>query len=197
MPKYLNTKNFAHHVPFFMFDISNLQLITSPWDPGDIKDTKQIVYTETPVPGLNYQPVSYGGGGNRKLSFTIPLIKKNNTVGNVLLLKQFDMLRNQAVGLTGMFSGQFKPNPQVVFMYGIGSIPLVYYVTKCDPTHKQGWRNQMGMPMYSEIDIELMLDEKNILYKAEEVFRKLSSIAGMGEGVFDTVSAQNNQRPYT
>ena len=51
------------------------------------------------------------GWGNRKISFTLPIIKRNNTVGNVLLLKQFENLRNQAVGFTNIFSNQFTPNP--------------------------------------------------------------------------------------
>jgi hypothetical protein len=193
---YLNTKNYAFHVPFYMFDLDNKQLITTNWVPSDISDQKSIVLTETPIPGLNYQPVSYGGGGNRKIGFTLPLVKKNNTVGNVLLLKQFDNLRNQAVGLTGMFSGQFKPNPRVLFNYGIGSVPLIYYVSKCDASSKQGWVNQFGMPMYSEITIELILDEKESIYKAEEVFRKFASLAGMVQGVFDVANSLNNRRPY-
>ena len=196
MASYLNTKDFKYHIPWYMFDIDNKQLITSPYVPSDIRDTKDIVLAEVPIPGLNFQPISYGGGGNRKLSFTLPLIKKNNTVGNVLILKQFENLRNQSVGLLGMFSGQFKPTPRVIFSYGIGSIPLVYWVKKCDPTHKQGWVNQLGMPMYSEIEIELWLDETNVLYKAEEVFRKLSSLAGMIEGLADVYQDQNKKRSY-
>lgn len=192
----LNTKNFKYHLPWWMFDMDNLQLITSPWIPSDIKDTKDIVLSEVPVPGLNFQPINYGGGGNRKLQFTLPLIVKNNTVGNVMMLKQFDNLRNQAVGLFGVFSGQFKPTPRVLFSYGTGSVPLVYWVKKCDATHKQGWVNQLGMPMYSEIEFELWLDETHVLYKAEEVFRKVSSLIGMVEGSLNTVNAQTGKRAY-
>ena len=194
----LNLPKFAFALPWFLFDIDNKQLITSnKIIPGDIKDTKSIVFTETPIPGLNYAPVNYGGGGNRKISFTLPLIQRNNTVGNVLLLKQFDNLRNQATGLLGVFSGQFRPNPQVLYYYGTGSIPLVYWVTKCDFTHKQGWVNELGQPQYSEIEIELMLDESNVLYKAEEVFRKVSSIAGMAINIYNLVAPKSkNERPY-
>lgn len=196
MASFVNTKNFAHHLPFYMFDIDNLQLILSPFIPSDISDSKPIVLTETAIPGLNYQPVNYGGGGNRKISFTLPLLSKNNTIGNALLVKQLDALRNQAVGITGFSDGQFKPNPRVLFSYGVASVPLIYFVTKCDFSHKQGWVNQMGMPMYSEASIELMLDEANPLYLAEEVFRKLSALAGMVQGVFDQNLSQNNKRPY-
>lgn len=188
----LSIPAFPFNMPFFMLDLSNGQLITTPNLPSDITDTKDIVLTETPIPGLNYSPIMQGGGGNRKLSFTIPCIKTNNTVGNLLLLKQFDMLRNQAVGVfsLGISMGQFNPFPKVLFYYGVGSIPLVYFVKKCNATHKAGWVNAMGFPQYSEIEMELWLDENSLLYKGEEVFRKLSAFTGMVFGAVDTVSSQ-------
>lgn len=173
-------------IPWFMIDISNKQLITSPNIPiSDIGDVKEVVLTETPIPGLNYSPISPGGSGNRKISFTLPLIKRNNNVGNILMLKQFENLRNNATGLFGVFTDQFHSNPKVLYYWGLGGVPLVYYVKKCDPTHKQGWTNAFGFPQYSEINIELWLDETNPLYLAEEVFRKVASLIGMGLGVYD------------
>lgn len=192
----LNAPKSNFHLPFFMFDISNKQLITVPNIPSDIKDTKEIVLVETPVPGLNFSPVTPGGAGNRKISFELPLIKRNNTVGNVLLLKQFDMLRQNAVGLFGVFTDQFETTPQVLFNWGIGSIPLVYWVKKCDATHKQHWANEYGQPQYSELQIELWLDETNILYPAEEIFRKLASLAGMVLGTYDVVKTFEGAKPY-
>lgn len=166
------------NIYWYMLDIDNYNLITSPiCIPGDIRDTKGIVLTETPVPGLNYQPITYGGGGNRKLSFTLPLIKRNNDIGNLQMLKVFDSLRNQAQGFTNIFSGQFTPTPRVLYQWGTGSVPLIYWVAKCDPTNKQGWVNRMGFPQYSEIEFELWLDETNPLYLMEEVYRMAMSKA--------------------
>jgi hypothetical protein len=175
-----------------MFDLSNKQLITTPNIPSDITDTKDIVLTEMPIPGLNFSPIMQGGGGNRKLAFTLPCIRTNNTVGNLLLLKQFDMLRNQSVGIFNVTSspGQFNPFPKVLFYYGTGSIPLVYFVKKCNATHKAGWVNAMGFPQYSEIEMELWLDENDILYKGEEIFRKLSAFTGMVLNSVDVVQSQ-------
>lgn len=187
-----NIPKFPGNIPFFMFDIDNKQLITATTIPSDILDRKDVFYTEVPIPGLNFQPVQVGGGGNRKLNFTLPIIKRNNTIGNLLLLKQFDMLRNQSVGLTGIFSGQFKGYPKVLFMYGTGSIPLIYFVKSCNFNHKQGMINEMGNPQYTEVEIELWLDENNALYKGEEVFRKLTSVAGMVAGMVDVIQSQTS-----
>lgn len=192
-----NLPKFAYNLPWFLFDIDNKQLITSSTIPAEITDNKDIILAETPIPGQNFSPITYGGGGNRKISFTLPVIKRNNTVGNVLLLKQFDNLRNQAVGLTSIFSSQFTPNPKVLYYWGSGSIPLVYWVKKCDMVHQSGWVNELGNPKYSMISLELWLDETNILYKAEEVFRKIASLTGFVTNAYDTVQDQRlGQRPY-
>jgi hypothetical protein len=192
-----NTPNVPFSLPFWMMDISNYQLITSKIVPSDISDTKDIVLVEVPIPGLNFQPVMQGGGGNRKISFTLQLIKRNNTIGNLLMLKQFDMLRNQAKGLFSFFSDQFTSYPKVLFNWGIGSVPLIWYVVKADVTHRQGWVNQWGMPMVSEVNVELILDENNVLYKVEEVFRKLSAFVGMVTGLVDVIQSETkNERIY-
>ena len=168
--------HYSWKLPWFIFDIYSYQVITSPLIPGDITDTKDIILTETPIPGLNYAPIMPVGNGNRKISFTLPLMKRNNTVGNVLNLKQFDILRNQARRITDIFANQFNPNPKVLYYWGVGSMPLIYYVKKCDFTHKQYWTNEMGQPQYSEVNLELWLDEGSVLYQAEELFRKVSAI---------------------
>lgn len=192
-----NLPKFAYNLPWFIFDIGNIQLITSATIPGDMADKKDIILSETPIPGLNFSPITYGGGGNRKISFTLPIIKRNNSVGNVLLLKQFDNLRNQSVGLTGVFSSQFKPNPKVLYYWGSGSIPLIYWVKKCDFVHLEGWTNELGNPKYSNVEIELWLDETNVLYKAEEVYRKIASLVGMVTNAYDVIQSQRiGTRPF-
>jgi hypothetical protein len=191
---------FEFNVPFFIYDISNFQLITTPTIPdSDISDVKSIVYSEVPIPGMNFQPVQIGGGGNRKISFTLPLVKRNNTYGNVLLIKQFDMLRNQNQKWYSLIqTGQFTGFPKVLFYWGIGSVPLIYYVAKCDMIHKQGMTNALGYPQYTQVSMELWLDENNWLYKTEQVFRKLSAITGMADNLTAVIKQQTNQKykPY-
>jgi hypothetical protein len=190
---------FPFNIPFFLLDIDNMQLITVPTIPSDISDVKSIIYSEVPVPGMNFQPVQIGGAGNRKLSFTLPLIRRNNSYGNVLLLKQFDMLRNQKQAFYSLIqTGQFTGFPKVLFYWGTGSIPMIYYVAKCDALHKHGWTNSLGQPQYTEIAMELWLDENNPVYKGEQVFRKLMSVIGMVDNTSAVIKAQVSKKfkPY-
>jgi hypothetical protein len=189
---------YSRNLPFFIYDISNQQFITTVTIPSDITDTKGIVLTEQPIPGLNYSPVNSGGMGNRKVSFTIPLIKRDGVVGNVLLLKQFDNLRQPTYSIGSIFNmtTQFTPNPKVLFMWGIGSVPLIWYVAKCDATHKQHWTNAFGMPQYSEIQIELILDESDPINKAETTFRRLSALGGNAMDTIDIIQGVSGRRPY-
>jgi len=174
-----------------MFDLDNLQLITSPLEPGDITDTKQIIFAEIDIPGLNYKPIQYGGGGNRELSFTLSLIQRNNTIGNVLLLKQFDQLRNQATGLSKIgIKKEYRSTPKVLFNWGIGSVPLEYYVTKCDFTHKQYFRNNLSNPENTEVSMTLKLDERSPLYEAEEAFREFSALTGLVVNNYNIIESQ-------
>jgi len=189
----LNIPNYDFNLPWFMFDISNKQLITTKSVPGDMTDTKEVFLTETPIPGLNYSPIQHGGNGNRKIAFTLPLMKRNNTIGNSLLLQQFSALRNQSVGLLNIFTTQFNPNPKVLYYWGTGSITLLYYVKKCDFTNKKQWTNQLGQPQYSEVQIELWLDENNDLYKAEEVFRKISILTQQALFTVDTIGGSGGK----
>lgn len=168
----LSVPSYSYGVPWFIFDIYNKQLITSKTIPGDITDSKNIFLVETQVPGLNYSPIMPVGGGNRKISLTLPIVRRNNTIGNLMLLKQFDNLRNQATGAFNIFAEQFTPMPKVLYFWGAGSIPLVYWVAKCDFVHKQYFVNQLGNPQYTEVSLELWLDETDPIYKGEEVFRK-------------------------
>lgn len=188
MPINYRVPEYAFSLPWFMLDLTNSQIITSQTVPGDIKDTKEIFLTEVPIPGLNYSPIQPSGNGNRKISFTLPLIKRNNTIGNSLLLQQFHVLRNQATGLLNIFSNQFNPNPKVLYFWGTGSLPLEYWVSRCNFTNKKQWVNQVGQPQYSEVEIELILDENSTLYKAEELYRKVSALTASALYSIDNIS---------
>ena len=187
------------NIPWFMFDLRNYQLITSNTIPSsDITSSKPIVLAETPIPGLNYNPVQDGGRGNEKIGFTIPLVKRDGLTGNVLLVKQFDNIRNQPGSLKELFkrqSSQFAGASKVLYHWGTSnSIPLEYYVTKCDYNHKTAFVNRLGNTQFTEVIMELLLDEKAPIFKVEEVFRKLASFAGGAQGASDVGTGQAGVR---
>lgn len=200
MPINFNVPNFNFNLPWFIFDLDNRQLITSKTIPmDDIQDRKDIVLTETLIPGSSFAHVHAGGMNNRKITFVIPIVKRNNTVGNIMLINQFMNLREPSFGWKGIFKAgeQFKPNPKVLFAWGVGTVPLIYYVKKCDLRHKQGMTNNLGNPTMTEVDFELWLDENHPYNKTEMIMRRLGSIAGMVTQAFDTVdSAIRGGRPY-
>lgn len=190
---------FASSLPWYMYDLYNKQLITSATIPeGEIKDRKSVVITETPIPGRNFQPISTGGNGNRKISFRLPICRRGETSGDMMLLKQFDLLRNQSQGFLGRAAqrGQFSSNPKVLYSWGIGSMPQVFYVSKCDFDHTANMVNALGIPQHSIIDIELILDESHPLYIAEEQFRNAAAVLGGIESLFAIAKSQEGGNPF-
>lgn len=191
--------NFSSSLPWFMYDLYNKQLITSATIPeGAIKDSKAVVITETPIPGRNFQPISTGGNGNRKISFSLPICRRNAVDGDMMLLKQFELLRNQAQGFLGKAAqrGQFSANPKVLYSWGTGSIPQVFYVTKCDFSHTANMVNALGIPQHSIVDFELTLDETDPLYSAEEQFRNAAALLGGIESLFAIAQKTFGGNPF-
>lgn len=184
-----NVPDYAFNLPWFIFDLANKQLITTRTVPENIRDSKNVTLTETAIPGLNYNPVQNAGNGNRKINLKLKLVKRNNTIGNSLLLQQFAALRNQSTELRNVFSKQFKPNPKVLYVWGTGSVPLIYFVAKCDFDHKARWFNQQSNPQFTEVDIELILDESHPIYRAEEMYRMVSIFAGQAQAQIDNVQS--------
>ena len=73
----------------------------------------------------------------------------------------------------------------------------MYWVKKCDFTNTEGWVNEIGNPKLTNVEMELWLDETNILYEGEEVFRKIASLTGMVTNAYDVIESQRiGQRPY-
>ena len=186
------------NIPWFIFDLRNFQLITSNTIPSsDISDSKPIVLAETPIPGLNFNPLQDGGRGNRKIGFTIPLVKRDGLTGNILLVKQFENLRNQPFKLKDVFkrqSSQFAGASKVLYLWGTSSsVPLEYFVSKCDYNHKTAFTNRFGYTQYTEVTMELVLDEQAPIYKVEEMFRKLDSFGGGAQGNVGDVLGKANK----
>ena len=166
------------HVPWFLVNLKDFQVITAPTIPEDISDQKGIVLAEQQVPGMNYQPILPGGGENRKISFRLRIVRFDPVIGNITLLNQFRNLRNRQTGRFGWTSARFAPMPKVLYYWGTGSVPQEYWVSRCDATHREKWVNEFGSPQVSDIDLELILDEESPIYEAEELFRATTGIFG-------------------
>jgi hypothetical protein len=190
MPINVVTPQYGFNLPWFMLNLQNRQLITGPTIPDSIRDTKEILLTETPIPGLNYSPIQPNGNGNREIEFMIPLIKRNGNIGNTAVLNQFKALRNQTGTLRNMSPGQFSKNPKVLYYWGTGSVPLECFVKEVAILSKGNFVNQIANPEYSEISIKLLVDENSRLNRAEQMWRQVSStVASVGNilgGVLQT-----------
>jgi hypothetical protein len=183
-------------LPWFMIDIDNNQLITSPTIPTSIRDSKPIVFAEQQVPGLNYTPMNPNRNGNGTLSFELPIIDRRGTLGNSNLLSQFELLRNQVISFRNLLSrgSQFAKNPEVIYYWGTHRPPLNYIVTQCDMEHRSDLTNPIGASQFTMVQMTLQLNENSKLYRAWQVSRRLSAIAGNVTGIRQASS--KGSRPY-
>lgn len=190
--------SFPRIIPWYMYILDANLVITSPTIPGDITDNKNILFAETTIPGLDYAPVSSGGFSNRKVSFTLTVIQRQSLAGNSNLLKLYEVLRNPTNTLADIFSqsSQFTQNPKVIYNYGIGSVPLVWYVSKCNFTHSGRYTNAIGNPQFTDVQIELTLDEKDVTNKIEKVYRQFASLVGSAESIAQVGLSYANLRSY-
>lgn len=185
----LNIGSFGAKANWWMFDIDNKQLISLTTAPRSVSNTQSIKYTNLSVPGLDYEPSNYSGLGNPKISFSIQAIARNDILGNQTLIKQFENLRKPSTGLTSFFAKKesFVPNPRVLIQYGTGSsVPLVYFVKKCDMVHSL-W-TALGYPKVTDIALDLELDGTHPINVAETVASKAGSLVGMLQSAGNVIS---------
>jgi len=186
------------NLPWFIFVRDAGPLITSRTIPTQITDSKGITLSEQAVPGLNYQPVIPGGNQNRKIAFTLPIVSRVALVGNSPMLAQFEMLRNQVQSLTAGLDKRFNPNPRVLYMWGTGAISLPCIVSKVDFTHRGDLVNAQGAPQYTEVSVELIVDEGDPLFAMEDQFRQALAKIGTFQAAIpaSVTMLPKNMRPY-
>jgi hypothetical protein len=170
-------------IPWFILNLQSKELIVLPNVPVDVKSTKETRFTQTPMPGGSTDMVQFSGLGANKLSFEIKLLKKNNVLGNMPTLKQFENLRVPVFSVFDAFSAPVSNQPpKIIYWYGSGmSLPQQYYVTKLDFSHK--YYNTLGFPQMTDIQMELTLDEYFLTYKFEKYSRAVLSTLGTIESV--------------
>lgn len=183
-------------VPFFIMDLGNYELITLPNVPLEVSSSKAVKWNNTQVPGLSYEPAQFGNMEAQRISFSIKVANRNPIWGNVPILKQFEKLRTPVEGLASLIFGNVSnANPEVLFWYGTGNtIPLIYRVLKCDFSHVAF--NSLGYPTVTDISIDLMLKEDNVLYECEKVARMVLSVLGMADSIYSLVQSFKGEKPY-
>lgn len=168
-------------LPWYIFDDTNMILITSPTIPVSISDAKDIIWAEPNIPGLNFTPLYPNRNGNTKISFSLPIIMRKGKTGNSNLLQSFELLRNNDTpSLSSLFSrgSQFSANPSVIYSWGTHRLPQRYKMTSLKFEHNGILTNKFGVSQYSVVNMELALDEQSALYRADRVARKVQAIMG-------------------
>jgi hypothetical protein len=191
----------GNKLPWYIFNLTNGILITSPTIPTTIEDKKDVVFAESSIPGLNYTPLTPARNGNRKLSFSLPIIRRtpNGILGNTSIMASFEMLRNgDNPSLMALFSGrgiEATPNPKVIYSWGTHTIvPLEYFVRKCDFSHNTTFTTKLGYTEFSILNMELELDEDSMLYRADKIARIVTARKGMVDSLQQMLGTKG--RPY-
>jgi hypothetical protein len=187
------------NLPWFIFIKDFNILITSPTIPVSITDSKKIVYAEVPIIGKNYKQKIGVRNENRILSFTLPIINRKGVLGNSNLIKAFDIMRNSdnpsLASLVGLGQAtSFSGVPKVIYSWGTHSIPMEYFVNKCDYEHNSTLTNSKGFSQYTNVSMELELDENSLLYRADRVARVIQARLGIVQSVRQVIDSKG--RPY-
>lgn len=162
------------------------------FNPENIETSKKINYFSAPNVGGSYHEHFFTGFENKEVKFRLVCIDKENPLGVTEEVAYFEALREPApgwLGLVSMIKGNANfPPPKVLFTFGTGSmVPLIYDIgevsIKTDLFYSGSIRGVVGIPKRAELDITLMLDEENILYKANWIAKKATEIAASANSI--------------
>lgn len=158
--------------------IGGSNVLSSNIIPEQITFNKPINYSQKAIPGGRTSIPEFNNFGATTVSFTVTHVNVNSEFGVVGVQKFFESLRQpeerydsgtSALGTLVGNSPPFIANPKVIYFYGTGSVPMVYFVTKVDFT--LGRFNRNSFPQAITVGIDLVLDENGALYNAESAFR--------------------------
>lgn len=180
-------------LPWYMIDLDNFQLYVSELVPEDIKDEKNVILTESPIPGLGYQPISPGGNSNRIVNFTLPIYSTEVFVGNSLLLRYFKQIRSPIAPLFQK-PEQHQRSPKVLYNFGLGDPPMVFYAKNCSISSKGSMVNEFGNPELSYVDISLLYDPEHEINIIEEQYSQALSSMGSIQSLLESVNTIGGSR---
>lgn len=180
-------------IPWFINIYGTAFTLASRNVPESIASQKTINRTEQQIPGAGTSIPKFGNINAEKISFSIKLASFNNELGVTDQIRFFDLLRNPYSNAFGE-QRPFAANPQVIYWYGNGKLPMLYYVNKCDYTFSK-W-NIYGQPQVVVVDLELIVDEESAIYKAEVIARQVLATAVTAESFINVVSPTKFKNGY-
>lgn len=167
--------------------------------PEAITSNKPINYSDKAVAGGRTSIPQFGNFGATTLSFSLRYASMNDTLGVTRTQKFFESLRNPETGIFSSFAQPFsadepfRPNPKVLYYYGTNSVPMVYFVTKCNFTLSS--YNTKGFAQVIDVSLELVLDESGALFEAERLFRSTINAASL-IGAIGNKEKSSTYNPY-
>lgn len=174
------------------------------FNPLEVETTRTINYEESPNIGGSHHELFFTGFSNKEASFDIICIDMEDPMGVNKEIAYFEALRSpdpELLGIAGSFFGNDNyPPPQVLFNFGTGSImPLMWDVTDISIQTSLFYaghiRGVYGIPKRVDIGIKLSLDQDNVLYKSDQIFKKVQQIQGSVMSVMrEGFTKKNNTR---
>ncbi len=161
-----------------------------PWvftyNPERVVTDKKINYFSAPNIGGSHHEKFFTGFDNKEISLQLISNDFESPLGVTDTINFFEELNNPAPGLLGIagsfFGNENYPPPQVLFQFGDSMVPLFWDVMDIhiERTHFRAGASTgvIGIPQRCEISIKLSLDENSVLFKANQIAKKASSITG-------------------
>lgn len=180
-------------IPWFINIYGTAFTLASRNVPDSISSQKAINRVDQQIPGGGTSISKFGNITAEKINFSVKLASFNNELGVSDQVRFFDMLRTPYSNAYGE-QRPFVSNPKVVYWYGNGKLPMLYYVGKCDYTLSK-W-NIYGQPQVMSVSLELILDEDSDVYKAETIIRQILATSVSAESFTSTFTPTKFKNGY-
>lgn len=169
-----------------IINLSNGTPFVFIFNPTKVDTTKKVNYFSAPNIGGAFHKKYFTGFDNKEVDFELICMDMENPLGVIPEINYFEQLREPdagIIGIAGSFFGNANyPPPQVLFQFGVSMIPLVWDVMnvqiETDLFEDDKIGGVIGIPKRATIKLQLSLDEDNVVFKANQIARKVSAITG-------------------
>jgi len=151
--------------------------ITNRLIPAEtIEDDKKPIFQEFQIPGLDYSPVQHVRNENTVITFSVPIVNKKSTVGNLVELNAIEQVRMVQRDLSITSEAQWNSNPLVVYSgWGTHRPPLPAVVVSAPFSHETYHTLDGGYSSFTRVTFTLRYVENHPMYLA---WKKLMQIGG-------------------